>query len=843
MDTKSKKFNSSLAIKALAFVLAVAAVIFAAFSYVFEFYFQSRENPQFLGSVLTNGIETDFLKTEAFSDEYQTFLTLEAAKALALTGTGKEDYRAYLQKSEAALGDFLKNYAAEFSKDTDSVFESIDSEMYFKIEKIASHENHSRLKEHDFAYYDEKTEDKSLDLETKSLPYHSSDIPKSVVQKGKNADIIVEICKTNFYGKIYDGYYSLTYEASFNDCDLSRSGAMLALYKRYSYSEFKEAVEKNAQSLKNYKNASFAVFDNKTQRVVETTLGKTDGSFSKSKLKSSFLENPWSFVCELKNPADAEFGYAFQSLARSDPKENSIYNLATKTAELTDYLEKIGDYTIFASFDTEMKKDDAFSSLNDEYQSFESGLKKCLIVFGACVFVFLFCFVFLVVKCARRFGDEKAYTRPTDKIFFVFRTAINGGLIACFVWLTVLTVEANLSDSLSALSISLCAGAIAALWIDYVLYIARNIKNSSFLGRFLTVRLFRFVKRKIQSREIEYGDLYKAVFKRILLLGILPNIFACFVEFLFVIADMAGYAFMFACVTAAYDIFLCFYAARCAYHLRKIFYVIDQMRLGNNSITVDTTNMPGFIKAYADDVNKIGEGLKIAVDEAVRQQRTKTELITNVSHDLKTPLTSIINYVDLLSRCNIESEEARGYIDILLEKSAKLKRLIEDLVEASKAQTGAIKPELVKVDLRELAMQIAGEYEDEFEKRNLSLIVDIPENENIFVLADSKMVYRVLDNLFGNVKKYAMDATRVYMTVSSTEKTGIIELKNISQNPLNIPPEELTARFVRGDSSRTTDGNGLGLSIADNFCKIQGGKLTLEINADLFTARVEFQKF
>jgi signal transduction histidine kinase len=213
-------------------------------------------------------------------------------------------------------------------------------------------------------------------------------------------------------------------------------------------------------------------------------------------------------------------------------------------------------------------------------------------------------------------------------------------------------------------------------------------------------------------------------------------------------------------------------------------------------------------------------------------------LITNVSHDLKTPLTSIINYVDLMKAEKIESKKAKEYIGILEEKSARLKVLIEDLVEASKASSGNIAVNLKKVGLYELVMQAYGEYQEKAEKAGLDIRINASD-KNILVRADGKHMWRILENLLSNILKYSMPGSRVYINISKSPTDGILTIKNISALPLEIPAEQLTERFVRGDMSRTTEGSGLGLSIAQSLANMQGGKLDIQIDGDLFKVIVE----
>ena len=237
-------------------------------------------------------------------------------------------------------------------------------------------------------------------------------------------------------------------------------------------------------------------------------------------------------------------------------------------------------------------------------------------------------------------------------------------------------------------------------------------------------------------------------------------------------------------------------------------------------------------REHGDDLNAISEGMIHAVDQKMRSERMKTELITNVSHDIKTPLTSIVNYADLLSKEQPENERMREYIAALSRQSSRLRKLIEDLVEASKASTGNLSVDLQPCELGVLIEQTAGEYQERLEQNGLELVVEAPE-QPVEVLADSRRIWRVLDNLMGNICKYALAGTRVYITLEKAD-TARLTLRNISRDRLGISADELMERFVRGDSSRSTEGSGLGLSIARSLMELQHGKLELKVDGDLF---------
>ena len=255
----------------------------------------------------------------------------------------------------------------------------------------------------------------------------------------------------------------------------------------------------------------------------------------------------------------------------------------------------------------------------------------------------------------------------------------------------------------------------------------------------------------------------------------------------------------------------------------------------------DTAMLPPSLKTLAESLEATNAELNEAVLKAVKDERTKAELITNVSHDLKTPLTSVINYIDLLQKCDIEDETAKQYMAVIDEKSGKLKRLIEDLIEASKVSTGNVTLNKTKLNLNELASQAIVEETSDIEKNNLQILFD-ESGEKHIVFADGTKIYRVFENLLSNARKYSAPYSRIYARVYSDKDFGYFEIKNISKDPLNISAEELTERFVRGDKSRSQEGNGLGLSIARELCKLNGGDLIITIDGDLFKATVRIPK-
>lgn len=275
---------------------------------------------------------------------------------------------------------------------------------------------------------------------------------------------------------------------------------------------------------------------------------------------------------------------------------------------------------------------------------------------------------------------------------------------------------------------------------------------------------------------------------------------------------------------------------------KQIHDATEKIYKGDTNIKLDESLYTGVLKELAIYINDIAGGFSNAIKESLKSERLKTELITNVSHDIKTPLTSIINYVDLLKQENIQNEKAKEYIEVLDNKSQRLKKLIEDLVEASKASSGNIKINKEVLNVKELLNQVTGEFEDKFNSRGLNIISKLPE-ETVYIKADSRYLYRVLENTYSNVAKYAEENTRVYIDcILEEENTVVIYVKNISKDELNISADELMQRFVRGDKSRNTEGSGLGLSIAKSLTELQDGTFNIYLDGDLFKVAIKFKR-
>ena len=305
---------------------------------------------------------------------------------------------------------------------------------------------------------------------------------------------------------------------------------------------------------------------------------------------------------------------------------------------------------------------------------------------------------------------------------------------------------------------------------------------------------------------------------------------------LFLLTDQQGGVFA-GLAWLALNIAVLVLLCRWAISFRQLCQGAEAIAQGDLDYQIDVQRMPGDLRTHAQALNNIAAGLSGALEEKMKSERFKAELITNVSHDLKTPLTSIINYVDLLKTTQQTDPSAQAYIEVLDRKSQRLKKLTEDLVEASKASTGVLRVEREKIGLAQLLDQALGEWTEKLESRRLTVVPSVPDGET-WVYADGRHLWRVIDNLLSNCAKYAMEGTRVYLDLTRGKGQVSLSVKNISREPLNIPPERLMERFVRGEESRSTEGSGLGLSIARSLTELQGGTFALSVDGDLFKATV-----
>lgn len=324
--------------------------------------------------------------------------------------------------------------------------------------------------------------------------------------------------------------------------------------------------------------------------------------------------------------------------------------------------------------------------------------------------------------------------------------------------------------------------------------------------------------------------------------GIVMRVSICFVSYLLLqilLWVLSGKGVLFVAMLAGVNLVVLALLVTDGMQRQKLLTAIQEINSEEGNTRISESGLFAINRQMAAAVNDLGDGLRHALQEQMKSERMKADLITNVSHDLKTPLTSIINYVDLLKREELHNEKANEYLEVLDQKSQRLKQLTEDLVEASRASSGNVVLDIRRIDVKELLMQTSGEFVERFEARGLQLVENFPQNPQ-YVDADGRRLWRIIENLFRNVEKYAMPHTRVYLDLIHDGDRVTFSLKNISENPLNISPEELTERFTRGDESRSTEGSGLGLSIAKDLTEIQQGTFEIYLDGDLFKVTVSF---
>ena len=446
-------------------------------------------------------------------------------------------------------------------------------------------------------------------------------------------------------------------------------------------------------------------------------------------------------------------------------------------------------------------------------------------------------FAFLMAAAGHRKGTDAITPRLTEKIpFDLFTAAVALAGFAFLAYFDDMMDRASRSYDIVLLLILagllLCAAVLLALW--WCMSLAVRVKMGGIIRGTLCYKLLRFLRRAARA----VWGWGKMIVTSIPLIwrGMLILCGAEFVGFLLLaMSDSeAGPIGFFI------NLFVFFPLALLALiSAKKLRTGASEIAKGNTAYRIDTKYLFGEFRRHAEDLNAIQSGISRAVEARLRSERMKTELITNVSHDIKTPLTSIISYVDLLSKEEIGSEQAKEYVEVLRRQSARLKKLTDDLVEASKASSGVLAVTIEDCDLSVMLDQTAGEYGEKLAEKELELVLRKPEKE-VMARADARHTQRIFDNLMSNILKYALPGTRVYLELKEDENGPAVIFRNTSRSEIVQSPEELTERFVRGDASRSSEGSGLGLSIARSLAELQGGSLAVTVDGDLFKVTLGF---
>lgn len=490
------------------------------------------------------------------------------------------------------------------------------------------------------------------------------------------------------------------------------------------------------------------------------------------------------------------------------------------------------DMTLIIGIDTELSAEDDIYEASREYEQLHPWIKVCTFSGLVSLMGWIISLVYLTLATGRRTGEEKIHLNPIDKI----KTEI---LVAAFIFmmveLVILITKVN-SEEWAVYGIIVASGTVSlvidGLFLIFYLSMVRRMKAEMLWETSVACWLERGI-RKVFARQ-------KTTVRVLLLFA--GHMAVCFI--------LAVGAFYYRSMTALV-LLLLFSAGECYMILRKaveqyqIRLGVEKIRDGALSGKIDIEQLHGEEKSLAEAINNIGEGLLHAVDDSTKNERMKADLITNVSHDIKTPLTSIINYVNLMKLEKIDNERVQGYIQILDEKSQRLRQLTADLVEASKISSGNVKLDMQVIDLVELVYQTSGEFNEKFEQKELTIVTKLPKTA-VLIRADGRQLYRVIENLYNNVAKYALEKTRVYVDIAYVEEKVVFSIKNVSEHSLareNSNAGDLTERFIRGDSSRTTEGGGLGLSIAKSLTVLMGGVFDIKVDGDLFKASITFPQY
>ena len=513
---------------------------------------------------------------------------------------------------------------------------------------------------------------------------------------------------------------------------------------------------------------------------------------------------------------------------------------------------QVWNHTIDQSFDTKdfvfaVSVDTKFSvadSMADEAENYETYSKLMFPMLAGAIFgsvLWLIGMVWLTVTAGRKPKDEEIHLNGFDRWYTeIAAGAVIGIWLAGTIISGTLIANSSLGYSHAVVTVivtCLICGTYTMAWflIGY-LSLVRRIKAGTLWKNSLIRTVLKWIG-KCSGKLVDFARAFSrntAEKIKVLLVG---GAFL-FLQFLIIGCGFTG-AGVFLMILLIVDAAAVIFIIRKADGLDLIMDGLKKISDGELQYKIKTDTLTGKQKVMAEYINNIGGGLDAAVENSLKKERMQTELITNVSHDLKTPLTSIINYVDLMKRENPTDPKIQEYLRILDEKSQRLKVLTEDVVEASKASTGNIKLEMNDIDFVEMVQQVIGEFEEKFQEKNLTMMVHFTDEPSI-IYADGQRMWRVLENVFGNVVKYAMEGTRVYAEISNRNKKVTFSLKNISAQPLNISADELTERFIRGDVARNTEGSGLGLSIAKSLTELQGGEFKLYLDGDLFKVMITF---
>lgn len=528
---------------------------------------------------------------------------------------------------------------------------------------------------------------------------------------------------------------------------------------------------------------------------------------------------------------------------------------------LGDYEYAIGDNAVlFLGLNMELDAGDTYSVLWNGYAGYDYQSEYVLLgIVCGCILYYLLMSVYMMCVAGNKTDEEQneyIELKWTDaaglEIFLLWSFAIGFTVFgSAMLGLDYLrSYRQNYIHYETLLIILFVTWVFSVLVLESLCSLARRIKSSTLFknsiiykyGIVQIARLYRFVRRKCR-RAWEDTGLYmiqSGAWKKTWVLWLVEMVFAavCIGAIVILVANGNDFGVMLAALFLLVTAFMSYRRMKRKVERAHIVMQIEGILAGKEvRIEAEKLSVENAALGYA--VNEIGAGIREAVDKSIKDERLKTELLTNVSHDIKTPLTSIINYVNLLKNEKLQNPKAEEYINVLENKSQKLKNLIQDLIEVSKISTGNIEYEMMPLNFHELLMQAVGEYEERLQEHCLKTVYN-NQFKDATVMADPRRMWRVVDNVFSNIYKYALEGTRVYVEVTKDGDNLVVMFKNVSAKELNVSPQDLMERFVRGDLSRTTEGSGLGLAIAKNLVVGQGGSFQIDLDGDLFKTIMSF---
>lgn len=482
-------------------------------------------------------------------------------------------------------------------------------------------------------------------------------------------------------------------------------------------------------------------------------------------------------------------------------------------------------YLIIA-VDTALVKNDMIWEAANIYNTYFPWAEAGVFIAIIAAMSFALCIIYITLATGRNSEDEEIHLYrldyiPSEILFLIFMGYV-AALVSICAKLSQQKWEISSLLILTGTLVFITDAVLLTLYLSFV----RKIKTNTFISCSLASFCMRTLKEGMRKQRITRRA--SIIFCGCAMIGLFFA-WGCFTKRN--IWAIIGLAVVFAILGIQFF--------QQAIQRKKILEGIQEISSGNLNYKLNEKEFTGDYREIVENINSIGAGLSNAVEENVKSERLKTELITNVSHDIKTPLTSIINYVNLIKMERVQNEKVENYLNILEKKSLRLKQLTEDLLEVSKISSGSIKLDMQPIDLVELIYQTGGEFNESFEALGLTIITRLPK-ERVMILADGSRLWRVVQNLYNNVAKYALRDTRVYVELKVTEGMAEFSIKDVSAQKLEKTPQDLSERFVRGDESRGTEGSGLGLSIARNLTTLMGGTFEIELDDDLFTAKIAF---